>query len=121
MREKVSEAELLASRWQLLRIEIYETDVADMGRDVIDGYSRYWCQEAILGVYWIAESAAGNVDIQLTGEIELEGFRAELGFRPDSRFKEMLLDRCDWQGIVREVLNFEEEKQLPLFEGVDDE
>ena len=53
----VSEADVLDAHWQLLRVELTEREDPSGEVDAFDGYSRFWCKQAVLGVYWIAEIA----------------------------------------------------------------
>lgn len=117
----VSKSEVLAGKWQLLRIEISEHD--EPGEITgFDGYSRFWCKEAVLGTYWVAELVGDTkVKIHLTEDIELEGFKEALSFEPDNEFKRELLSRCNWEEVVRQLFPEEPERHLSLFEGVDDE
>ena len=104
-----------------MRVEISEHDEID-GIESFDGYSRFWCKQAVLGVYWIAESIEqAKVRIHLTEDIELEGFQEALSFQPDLEFKKELLTRCDWEEVVQQIFPRNPPGQLSLFEGIDDE
>ena len=117
----VDKSEVLAGKWQLLRVELSEPD--EPGEfEGFDGYSRFWCREAVLGAYWVAEIVdSTRVKIHLNENIELEGFEEPLSFEPDSEFKRDLLSRCNWEEVVQQMFVEEPERQLSLFEGVDDE
>lgn len=113
----ISKNDVLAGDWQLLRIEIAEHD-NDSGIEAYDGYSRFWCKQAVLGAYWVAEKVEDRtVRIHLTEDIELEGFREKLSFRPDRQFKRELLAKCNWDEVVRQVFHAEDARQLSLFDG----
>ena len=117
----ITKADVLEGDWRLLRIEISEHGDGER-EDVYDGYSRFWCKEAVLGAYWIAERVEETtVRLHLTEDIELEGFRESLSFKPDRAFKKELLSRCDWEEVVRQVFDTEDTRQLSLFEGPDGE
>lgn len=117
----VSKSEVLAGEWQLLRIEVSEHDESAEPAG-FDGYCRFWCKEAVLGTYWVAELVDDTrVRIHLSEDVELEGFKEPLSFEPDSEFKRELLSRCNWEEVVRQLFPEEPERQLSLFEGVDDE
>ena len=112
---------MLAGKWQLLRVELSEPDEPGEAKG-FDGYSRFWCREAVLGAYWVAEIVdSTRVKIHLNEDIELEGFEEPLSFEPDSEFKRDLLSRCNWEEVVQQMFVEEPERQLSLFEGVDDE
>jgi hypothetical protein len=117
----VDKSEVLAGKWQLLRVELSEPD--EPGEfEGFDGYSRFWCREAVLGTYWVAEIVdSTRVKIHLNEDIELEGFEEPLSFEPDSEFKRDLLSRCNWEEVVQQMFVEEPERQLSLFEEVDDE
>jgi hypothetical protein len=117
----VDKSEVLAGKWQLLRVELSEPDEPGEAKG-FDGYSRFWCREAVLGAYWVAEIVdSTRVKIHLNENIELEGFEEPLSFEPDSEFKRDLLSRCNWEEVVQQMFVEEPERQLSLFEGVDDE
>lgn len=117
----VDKSEVLAGKWQLLRVELSEPDEPGEAKG-FDGYSRFWCREAVLGAYWVAEIVdSTRVKIHLNEDIELEGFEEPLSFEPDSEFKRDLLSRCNWEEVVQQMFVEEPERQLSLFEGVDDE
>jgi hypothetical protein len=117
----VSKAEVLGGDWKLLRIEISEHEDHD-GVEALDGYSRFWCKEAVLGAYWMAEKVEETkIRLHLTEEIELVGFKEALSFEPDTAFKRELLSLCDWEEVVRQIFPVDEARQLSLFEGADDE
>ena len=112
---------MLAGKWQLLRIEISEHEESGEVNG-FDGYSRFWCKEAVLGAYWVAEIVDDTkVKLYLTEDVELEGFKEALSFEPDGEFKRELLSRCNWEEVVRQLFPEEPERQLSLFEGEDDE
>lgn len=112
----ITKSDLLTSDWKLLRMEVYEQG-DNVDASSFDGYSRFWCKEAVLGAYWVAErKSESTLDIQLTDDVELEGFREALSFRPDSRFKRELLDRCAWEEPIRQVFRPDDTRQLSLFE-----
>ncbi len=112
----ITKSDLLSSDWKLLRMEVFEHRDG-LGSSTFDGYSRFWCKEAVLGAYWIVEqSDSSTVDIRLTDDVELEGFREELSFRPDSTFKRELLDYCAWEEPIRQVFRPDDARQLSLFE-----
>ena len=118
----VSKTEVLDGDWQLLRIEISECEDDTIEAEAYDGYSRFWCKEAVLGTYWIAEKIGDvSVRIHLTEEIELEGFKEPLSFTPDRIFIHELLERCNWEEVVRQIFPTEKSGQLSLFDGVDNE
>ncbi len=126
MSKDVTRAELLDVEWRLLRIEIFERDeYGEFYEDEIegiDGYSRYWCKQAVLGVYWIAERVGRKeYELYLTEDIELEGFEKPLKFKPDMTLKRELLESFDWKSVVFQVLALDETGQLSLFEGMKDE
>ena len=117
----VDKSEVLAGKWQLLRVELSEPDEPGEAKG-FDGYSRFWCREAVLGAYWVAEIVdSTRVKIHLNEDIELEGFEEPLSFEPDSEFKRDLLSRCNWEEVVQQMFVEEPERQLSLFEEVDDE
>jgi hypothetical protein len=117
----VDKSEVLAGKWRLLRIELSEHDESGEVKG-FDGYSRFWCRQAVLGTYWVAEIVdATRVKIHLNEDIELEGFEEALSFEPDSEFKRQLLSRCNWEEVVQQMFPEKPERQLSLFEGVDDE
>ena len=112
----VTKSDLLASDWTLLRVEVSEHD-GDMDVDAVDGYSRFWCKQAVLGAYWVAEKSPGSsLNIHLTEDVELEGFKEALSFQADGRFKRELLDKCGWEEVVRQVFQSDDSRQLSLFE-----
>ncbi len=117
----VSKSDVLEADWQLLRIEISGHD--ELGElDTFDGYSRFWCKQAVLGAYWVAERVSDTkVRLHLTDDIELEGFKESLSFTPDTEFKRELLSRCDWEEVIREIFPEEDENsdQLSLFDDDD--
>ena len=116
----VTKTEVLDGDWQLVRVEVAPHDEEGV-TEAFDGYSRFWCKQAVLGTYWVAEKLEGStIRIHLTEDIELVGFREPLSFVPDAAFKRELLARCDWAEVVREVFPDEEAQQLNLFDGVDD-
>lgn len=116
----VSKTEVLDGDWQLLRIEVTDHEDVD-GCEAFDGYSRFWCKQAVLGAYWVVERVGETkIRIHLTEDIELEGFTEPLSFKPDQEFKRELLARCNWEEVVRQI--FPEDQpveintsQLPLF------
>ena len=59
--------------------------------------------------------------VETKRDIELEGFEEPLSFEPDSEFKRDLLSRCNWEEVVQQMFVEEPERQLSLFEEVDDE
>ena len=114
----VSKAEVLAEEWFLLRSEITRQSDIEQA-DMLDGYSRFWCKHAVLGAYWVAERVEDTtVRLHLTEDIELEGFKEALSFKPDRAFKRELLLRCNWEEVVREVFSLDDTRQLSLFGDV---
>lgn len=110
---------MLEGDWQLLRIEISEHGDGER-EDVFDGYSRFWCKQAVLGAYWIAERVEETtVRLHLTEDIELVGFRDPLSFKPDRAFKKELVSRCNWEEVVRQIFPGEDTRQMSLFEDPD--
>lgn len=113
----ISKEEVLNADWRLLRIELAEHE-EDGEFEAFDGYSRFWSKEAVLGVFWVAEKIDDtSIRLHLTEEIELEGFRHPLDFKPDTEFKQELLARCNWEEVVQQIFPAEQERQLALFEN----
>lgn len=118
----VSKIAVLEGDWRLLRIEIAECAEESDAFEAFDGYSRFWCKEAVLGTYWMAEQIEENaIRIHLTDDIELEGFSEPLSFVPDRAFIHELLLKCNWEEVIRQIFPTEQSGQLSLFDGVDDE
>ena len=119
----VSKDQVLAGDWFLLRNEIAVQSDGHRGSK-LDGYSRFWSKLAVLGAYWAAERADDEtVRLHLTEDIELQGFKEDLSFKPDRAFKRELLSRCDWEEVVRQVFYDDDTRQLSLFTdlNLDDE
>jgi hypothetical protein len=71
----VDKSEVLAGKWRRLWIELVLHDESGEVKG-FDGYSWFWCKEAVLGTYRVAEIVDGTtVKIHLTEDIELEGLK----------------------------------------------
>ena len=112
---------LLASSWKELRTEIVAWDTSPgkaVDEDIsgFDGYTRFWCEHAVLGVYWIAEQQAGNeIEIFLTPDIELVGFKEPLAETPGDSLKRKLAENAGWYESAATVMRKLTEKQMSLF------
>ena len=109
----VSKVDVLSGDWVLLRVEVADRALYD---DMLDGYSRFWCKQAVLGTYWVAERVADNrVRLHLQEDIELEGFSEALTFEPDRAFKRELLSKFNWEEVVSQAFPAEDATQMSLF------
>ena len=112
---------LLASSWKELRTEVAAWDTspgttADEDMSGFDGFTRFWCEHAVLGVYWIAEQQAGNeVEIYLTPDIELVGFKEPIAEKLDDSLKRKLAESAGWYESAVTVMRKLTEKQISLF------
>ena len=108
---------LRSSVWHVLRTEIeaWDDDESGMLRGY-DGMTRFWCQEAVFDIYWVAELSGGNLLIMPTEDMILTGFRRPL---PNGRSREMLqalASHLDWQSAARAAVMAVERQQFDLFE-----
>lgn len=112
---------LLASSWKELRTEVAAWDTspgttANEDMSGFDGYTRFWCEHAVLGVYWIAEQQAGReIAIFLTPDIELVGFKEPLAEKPDDSLKRKLAENAGWYESAATVIRKLTENQMSLF------
>lgn len=112
-------SELFDSEWKELRTEVTSWEAVDEELRGYDGYTRYWCKKAVLGVFWIAEQDGdGPIEIMLTTDIDLEGFKTPLPFPADEDLKLQLAQHVGWQETAVRVVSQMIDKQLPLFDGV---
>ncbi len=97
--------QLLACPWRELRSEISAWEDVGSGLTGYDGFTRYWCPEAVFDVYWIVEGEpAGDVTAYLTDDLVLTGFRAEISFAIEPGFLKQLAAHVGWVNSVRQVL-----------------
>ncbi|XOV89340.1 MAG: hypothetical protein ACFHX7_05470 [Pseudomonadota bacterium] len=96
---------LFACPWRELRSEVSVWEDVGAGLTGCDGFTRYWCPEALFDVYWIVEGElAGDVTAYLTDDLVLTGFRAELAFAIEPAFLKQLASHVGWVKSVRQVL-----------------
>ncbi len=87
-----------------------------------DGYTRFWCKHAVLGVNWVAETEDNAAtEYMLTSDIDLTGFRSKLSFQVTDDIRRQLAEHVGWHETAMAVVKSISERQLPLFEGVEDE
>ena len=108
---------LLASSWKELRTEVTAWDGdADESHNGFDGFTRFWCEHAVMGVYWIAKQQVGcEFEIFLTSDIELVGFKTPLAGKSDESLKRKLAENAGWYESARSVMRERTEKQGCLF------
>ena len=112
-------AELFTADWQELRTEVTTWEAIDEALRGYDGYTRYWCKEAVLGVFWIAEQEDdGDIEIMLSTEIDLEGFSEPLPFQMNEAERIELAEHVGWYDSATRVVQQMTDRQLSLFEGV---
>ena len=112
-------AQLFTRAWKELRTEVTTWEAIDEPLRGYDGYTRYWCKEAVLGVFWIAEQEdGGDIEIMLTTEIDLEGFKEPLRFEVSEDERIKLAEHVGWYDSATRIVKHMTERQLSLFEGV---
>ncbi len=111
---------LLGAQWQALRIEVFEWDKGEgPGETGFDGYSRFWCEYAVLGIYWIAEFSHTRLEIQLTPDIELVAFNCRFEFEPETILKRRLVENTDWLQCARRSIRADSRQELQPVEAAD--
>ncbi len=119
---EVKLSDLLEADWKELRSEVGAWDALDEEVSGYDGYTRYWCKHAVLGVNWVAEQDGhSELEYMLTSDIDLSGFRTKLGFEVTDDIRRQLAEHVGWHQSALAIVQSIVERQLPLFEGVDDE
>ena len=109
---------LYRSKWQELRTEVAAWDAVDEPIHGYDGYTRYWCKHAVLGVYWVAEQEGeGELEFMLTTDIDLTRFRDDFDFEVTEDIKLSLAEHVGWHDSAVTVVQTVTNRQLPLFEG----
>ena len=110
---------LFSSSWKELRTELTSWEAVGEPLRGYDGYTRYWCKDAVLGVFWIAEKYGDeDIELMLTTDIDLEGFRGSLTFPVDDELKRRLAEHVGWYDSAANIIKKMTDKQLSLFEGV---
>lgn len=98
---------LLNRLWRELRTEVREwEDEECVGYDCL---TRYWCQDAVFEVYWIAECDVDCLDnesysVYLTEDLQLESFKCQFAYQPDLDWKRALAVKLDWQQRAKSII-----------------
>ena len=106
---------LHTSLWRELRTELQEWDD---GEDIagFDGLTRYWCEDAVFEIYWVAEKGAeGEYSVYLTEDLQLAGFKTRLAYQPSMGWKRTLAVKLGWQQRAKDILRDLSGTQMELF------
>ena len=97
----VSEQQLLGASWRELRSEVAPWDREDTDTEGYDGFSRFWCPEAVFDVYWVAERiSTSEVALYLTSDMLLTGFKAPLPFAVTGEYLVSLAKKIHWERVA---------------------
>ena len=92
-------SDLFACDWQELRSEVAIWEATGENLHGYDGYTRYWCKHAVLGVYWVAEQQGSNeIEYELTSDIDLVEFGDKFAFTVSDDIKLRLAEHVGWHG-----------------------
>ena len=107
--------QLQTCQWMELRSELHEWD----DNDEIEGFdcmTRYWCQDAVFEIYWVAErEESGEYSVYLTEDLQLAGFKHRLAYQPSMDWKRSLAVKLGWQQRAKDILRELSGTQMELF------
>ncbi len=107
--------QLLGGKWMELRTELHEWDDGDE-LEGFDCLTRYWCQDAVFEIYWVAEKEDnGEFSVYLTEDLQLAGFKTRLAYQPNMDWKRSLAVRLGWQQRAKDILRELSGTQMELF------
>ena len=97
--------DLLVANWRELRSEVSVWDADDDDKEGFDGYTRFWCPEAVFDVYWVAERLnSSEVALYLTSDMLLTGFKSPLTFEVSGELMVELAKKIHWERVATAAL-----------------
>ena len=108
---------LRSSSWVALRTEIHPwDDVANESVRGYDGFTRFWCPEAVFDLYWVAEHDGDKLTLIATEDMMLTGFRQALPGASEQQTLQALAEHLNWKSLARAAVVALERRQFDLFE-----
>ena len=108
---------LRSSAWVALRTEIHPWD-DDENKAIrgYDGFTRFWCPEAVFDLYWVAELEGDQLTLIATEDMMLTGFRKSLPGAGERQTLQALAEHLNWKSLARAAVVALQRRQFELFE-----